>query len=271
MNWFIYNKMLVPIKAPHIEPYLDNIHKILASSKAILARYTTNFDCGYQTQWWYVIKDDKMDLAKVKSKYRGEILKGINGTSVIIIDKNNYYDEMFGIFKDVMRERSQHSKKDLSLIFSESLNQYDKIIDVWGVFINGCDKLVAYAIIDNYEDYVNYREFFFNKAFHKYHISNALVYFLNRYYLNEKQKKYVCDGERSINHPTNIQDYLIRTFGFRKAYCELKIIYRNKFIQFTVNTLYFFKPIIYKLKNFSILNRNLFSLIKQEEIQRSFK
>lgn len=262
--------MLIPDKAPHEEIDLTGVEEKLKKSNALMARYTANFDCGYETQWWYVIKDDKMDLTQIKSKYRREVISGINNTNVKIINKEIYYNEMFELFSIVMGQRPQHKGKDMEVIFNNSLIQSNKNIDIWGVFLKESDKLVSYAVIDKYEEYVSFSEFFFNDAYLKYKISNALVYTLSKYYLNDESKRYVCDGERSINHPTNIQSYLIRTFGFRKAYCELRVIYRNRFIHLIVRVLYLFKSLIFKFKDMSVFSRNLYSLLKQEEIQRSF-
>lgn len=37
------------------------------------ARWTDNFDCGYETEWWYCIKDEPFDISKINSKKRYEI------------------------------------------------------------------------------------------------------------------------------------------------------------------------------------------------------
>ena len=39
----------------------------------LLARWTEDFDCGYETEWWYVIKDTPLDLSKLKKKRRYDI------------------------------------------------------------------------------------------------------------------------------------------------------------------------------------------------------
>ncbi len=90
---------------------------------------------------------------------------------------------------------------------------------------------------------------------------------MNKYYLNEKNFLYVSDGARSLSHQTNIQDFLIRKFRFRKAYCRLHIVYR-KDIEFLVNVLYPLKNIIYKSNN-KILQK-IGVLLKHEEIRRSY-
>jgi hypothetical protein len=270
MSWYVYNRMLIPDTAPHIEPDVTGLDEKLKRSSAILMRYTSNFDCGYETQWWYLIKDDMMEMSKLTTNIRNQVRKGLKNSTVRKINPDVYYHKLYEIFKSTMVKRPQHKHKDLENIFMNSITQSRGQLEIWGVFFNESDTLIAYAIAEVFESYVNYREAFFNKEYHKFNISNALFYSMNFYYLNELKMTYVYDGERSINHPTEIQDYLIRTFGFRKAYCRLNISYKNFFVSFIIYFLYPFRNIFLKLGNSLIAFRNLYSLLKQEEIRKSF-
>ena len=62
---------------------------------------------------------------------------------------------------------------------------------------------------------------------------------MNKYYLNENNFKYVNNGTRSISHQTNIHDFLIDKFKFRKAYCKMEIEYAP-FFKILINSLSFF-------------------------------
>ena len=58
-GWKYYNHAMIPATAPHKEvdttPVKDgSIFEI--KEKPILARWTSDWDCGYETNWWYVIK-----------------------------------------------------------------------------------------------------------------------------------------------------------------------------------------------------------------------
>ena len=101
----------------------------------------------------------------------------------------------------------------------------------------------------------------------KLYPSYALFYTMNQYYLDEKRFDYVNDGARSISHETNIQEFLIKKFKFRKAYCNLNIIYSPK-IKFILSIIYPFKSIISLLKFGPFVKINI--LINQEEIRRSY-
>jgi hypothetical protein len=90
---------------------------------------------------------------------------------------------------------------------------------------------------------------------------------MNKYYLDEKEFDYVNDGARNISHETNIQEFLIKKFKFRKAYCKLNIIYNSR-IGFLVKSLYPFRSPL-KLLNFGpFIKLNI--LLNQEKIRRSY-
>ena len=82
--------------------------------------------------------------------------------------------------------------------------------------------------------------------------------------LNFDGKWYINDGARSIRHETNFQEYLIKYFGFRKAYCNLKIKYRRPY-GWLVNLIYPFRNYISgKSKIGSLVS----GILKMEQIVR---
>ena len=91
---------------------------------------------------------------------------------------------------------------------------------------------------------------------------------MNQHYLNERKFRYVNDGARSISHETNIQEFLIKKFKFRRAYCKLHIIYSPK-IRLVLSIIYPFRSIISLLKFGPFVKINI--LIYQEKIRRSYE
>lgn len=80
-GWRYYNHAAVPMCAPHENPDLTSIkdgsiYKWRVSGGPLLARWTSDWDCGHKTNWWYVIKDTPFDISTLKSKRRYEISKG---------------------------------------------------------------------------------------------------------------------------------------------------------------------------------------------------
>ena len=50
-------------------------------------------------------------------------------------------------------------------------------------------------------------------------------------------KHYVYNNERNIVHETNFPEFLIKYFGFRKAYCHLHMVY-NPIVSIYIYILY---------------------------------
>lgn len=63
----------------------------------MLVRWTTEFDCGYETNWWYVIKDTPFDINTLKSKRRYIINKGNRYFDVCRIDSRVYKEELYNV------------------------------------------------------------------------------------------------------------------------------------------------------------------------------
>jgi hypothetical protein len=73
-NWRKYNGVLIPDQPPHIE--IDDsdslIKKKISANNAFFARWTSNFDCNKETNFWYVICDIPLEfkdysLKRIKS------------------------------------------------------------------------------------------------------------------------------------------------------------------------------------------------------------
>lgn len=100
-EWKYYNHAMIPTVAPHekidVEP-LNNKQFWRKNKKALFARWTSEFDCGYQTNWWYVIKDNAFELSALKSNYRYKINKGIKNFDVQVISPQEYVDELYEVF-----------------------------------------------------------------------------------------------------------------------------------------------------------------------------
>lgn len=80
---------------------------------------------------------------------------------------------------------------------------------------------------------------------------------------------YLVDGERNINHQTGFQEYLIKYFGFRKAYCKLNIAYRP-WVGLFIKIMYPFSSTLQKFDSLKYIHM-LNALLKMERIARSFR
>ena len=81
----------------------------------------------------------------------------------------------------------------------------------------------------------------------------GLYFERDKYYLEEQNLEFVISGSRTITKHSNIQDFLIEKFGFRKAFCRLYLKYKWWF-GIIVKILYPFRRFIKIAKVQSILN-----------------
>lgn len=267
-EWKYYNHALIPTTPPHETPATSDISKLLKKEKrALLARWTEDFDCGYETDWWYVIKDTPFDLSVLKAKRRYEINKGIKNFEVKVIDPGEHKPEIFEIFK---KAYEQYPEKYRPKVERESL--FAAIDDwsfaaVYGAFHRDSGKLVGVAGLNRKECYVNYAIHKVIPEYESLAVNAAIVYEI----CSDHQELfasggYLCDGARNILHETGFQDYLEKYFGFRKAYCKLRIRYKG-IVWAAVKLLYPVRRILYKRDNVSAVHK-INGIMKMEEIVR---
>lgn len=99
-EWEYYNKALISTVEPHrkIEVSIDREFWKCTEGYPILARWTSDYDCKSVTNWWYVIKDDSLQIDKVKARYRYRIVKGSKRFETRIIDPMEYINELFEVY-----------------------------------------------------------------------------------------------------------------------------------------------------------------------------
>lgn len=235
----------------------------------MLARWTTEFDCGYETNWWYLIKDQPFDLSAIKSKYRYIIKKGIKNFDVRVIDPQECVDELYEVFIDAFD--SWPKKYRPHFTYSNAKNLAKKLSEdpskiCYGAFYRETEELCGFTQSHTHESYVEFQVQRVKPAYEKYQINAALVYCL----LENNQSKlakgnfYIVDGERSISHETNFQDYLEKYFGFRKAYCKLHIAY-NPRIGWIIKILFPFRNVLRRFDGIGLVHQ-LNSVLKMEEL-----
>ena len=148
-------------------------------------------------------------------------------------------------------------------LFCENL--CDDKMEYWAAFFKENNKIVGYACNVVHDDCIDFSVMKLNPEYLNYEISAAIVYTIVNEYA--RRYKFISDGQRSIRHKTNIQDYLEENFGFRKAYCKLNMIYSKK-MKFAVRILFPFRKIIDMISRNNITLNNIVSVLKMEEIRR---
>ena len=79
------------------------------------ARWADNFDCGFDTGWWYCIKDEPFDISKINSKKRCEINKAKKNFDVHVIDPTEYVDEIAEVQKNAWKNYPEAYRPDINI------------------------------------------------------------------------------------------------------------------------------------------------------------
>ena len=269
-GWKYYNHAAIPTTAPHEEPDLQPIEDGAIwqmSGAPLLARWTTEFDCGYETNWWYVIKDTLFDINALKAKRRWVINKGAKIFDVHIIKPMDYKEELYNVqvaafsaYPKKYRPKVEKNK------FMASIDRLESKV-VLGAFYRETNQLVGYSYLTQEAQCVYLNVLKSMPEYEKYQINAALVNgILQVFDPLLKNGGYICDGEKSILHETAFRDYLEKYFGFRKAYCKLHIIYNPK-LKWLIRLIYPIRRVLLGFDGFGLIHA-LNSVLKMEEIVR---
>lgn len=271
MEWKYYNHAMIPNSPPHAEVDTTEIKDgtfFLGENRPLLARWTTDFDCGNETDWWYVIKDTPFDISSLKAKRRYEINKGNKFFDVKVIEPCDFKEELFSVqIAAFATYPKKYRPKDDKASFFTSIESWNQYI-VFGIFYRLTNELAGYALLSKPCDcYVGLNVLKTNPEYEKLAVNAALVAGILQYFNGFlKEGGYICDGARSINHETKFQDYLEKYFGFRKAYCYLHIMY-NPRIKWAVYLLYPLRRILHRLDGIGLVHQ-VNSVLYMEEICR---
>lgn len=267
-SWKYYYGAIVPDCVPHKEPNLELIEtKALWKKwkKALFIRYTTNFDCGYETNWWYTIKDSPFDASLLKAKRRYEITKGNKFFTVKRIHPVDYIEELTDVQIGAMKGYSGNRIVERES-FAKEVASWSTLchLRMYGAFFNETNRLCGYALVFEQENVLQLSSLKTDVEYEKYAVNAAIV---NKILQDSREElengKYICDGSRNINHDTQFQGYLEKYFGFRRAYCKLNIKYKLG-VGFVVKLLYPFRKALQKLDRFSFVHK-INAVLKTEE------
>lgn len=231
-QWRYYNHAVMPNNAPHEEVDVREIEdKSIWNKypKAIMATWTSDFDCGYDTGWWATIKDgDSFLVDSLSYKSRKSIRISNRNCYVKKIDPAEYAEALAEVYMSAVKKYKvfKQSKKKEDLIRGYQ-NPKDRVY--WGGFERESDKLIGYLTTVEHEDYAEVPAAKYATEYLKLGVSGALHAAILDYYINEQGKKYVLAGFRNIQHVTNVQDYLIRHFDFRNAFVKLHVEINPKY------------------------------------------
>lgn len=270
-GWRYYNHAALPSTPPHqpvdLAPVQSGEIWTIDGGKPLLVRWTTDFDCGEETSWWYVIKDTPFDPAAQKAKRRYEINKGKRHFDVRPISAVDYVDEICRI--QVAAYACYPAKYRPSVNrerLAEELAGW-RFYRVYGAFSRDDGRLCGYSVLNRNGDYIS---MVMQKALPESEglaINAAIVAtILEDHEELLRTGGYLCDGARNVQHETHFQDYLEKYFGFRKAYCHLHLRYHPR-IAVLVRLLFPFRSILRRMDGQRLIHR-INGVLRMEELRR---
>lgn len=267
IHWELYRNTLMPAGPPHREISLseEDCHELFHRTNAWLIRWPSQWDKNEISAFWYVIKDNYTGFGEFSRNTRSKVRRGLKNNLVRQIGKNELTKQGFSVYKKAF-SRYHNSFRPLDRDkFLQRLDELDSDqYDFWGVYQN--NDLVAYAEIRKIEDVINTSVLKFHPFYLKDYSGYALLYTLIEHYLGKRGIRYMTNGARSISHDTNVHNFLIEHFHFRRAYCKLNVCYRS-ILHHAVQLAYPFRSFTGKLplKPFG----KFYTLLAQEYIKRN--
>ncbi len=238
--------------------------KFLLERKGLMIRNTYDFDTKEKTSFWFIIKDKLEDISELPFSTRRNIRRSLRFYDIKKISLKEFSEVAFPVI--IAAQKSYNIKCHIinENEFDDMIEQYkteaDK--DFWIVENKENKEIVAVAVNRikkescEYDDMKCKPEALKDRSYPYY----GLIHTMNQYYLEEKKLKYVSDGSRTITEHSNIQEFLIHNFKFRKAYCKLKIYYKW-WLSVVIKVLFPFRNII--------PFRNIRAILRMEEYSRN--
>lgn len=252
----------------------ENKEKLLTKKESIdllkkgglFVRNIYDFDVKEETSFWFVIKDKLEDISNLPFSARRNIRRALQFYNIRKVSLKEFSEIGFPIITSAQQSYKVRCHIIDKKEFYDMIEKYEQDNDkeFWVVEKKEDKKAVAIAINRIKEDSCEYDdmkcmpEALKDRTYPYY----GLIYTMNQYYLGERKFKYVSDGSRTVTEHSSIQEFLMHNFGFRKAYCKVKIFYKW-WLDVVVKLLFPFRNII--------PFRNVKAILRMEEYSRSFK
>lgn len=272
-GWEYYKRALLPTTPPDepVDTTLIESGEIWKGTDAFFARWTSDFDCGYETPWWYVIKTEPFDIGTLNAKKRYKVNRGSRYFDVRQIKPEEYLEEIYRVQVEAYKDYPEKYRPtvDKEKLFRTIQTEWTSTeIMVFGAFHRESGDLDGYiqlsvtgkCIYSNAQKAVPAQE--------KYQINYALLAgVLDTLRPMLESGYYISVGSRNIQHETAFQDFVEDIFGFRKAYCKLHIAYHPK-LRWMIPALYRMRGILKKLDHVGLVHKINGVLVMEEFLRQ---
>lgn len=271
--WFEYNSFVMPAYLPHAMPRIsgESARNARSASGKAFARWTDGYGLLSSGEWWHVVCEGKYDVKDCSSNTRSKINRGKKKLYARVLTVSEVLDHGYevckravGRFRDDEFLPEEHRFK-ISVLAAEA---YQDVREYCGVFCG--DSLVGFSENITQDGAVFWETIWYDPDYLGRYSSYVLTDFMLDHYLNRECVSYVSDGSRSLYHSTNVQEFFIEKFSFKKRFVRLNITY-SKRLMLAVNCLFALRGMIPSTTGVRAprLFKRVRGIIKQEEIRRA--
>ncbi|MBN1879721.1 hypothetical protein JW823_06390 [bacterium] len=203
---------------------------LLKKLGGLWVQWTDGFDASpHDSRWHAIVCDHYTEVDDVDSaNARKNIRKGLRHCEVRRIEACDIANEGYDVFIAAIQTYERYPELPSRDEFEQRVmtdEPFPELRHQWGVFHDG--KMIAFAqnlVYDRTE--VNYALGKLHPEYLKCYPGYALFQTMNEFYLKDNGFQYINAGFKAISHETDIQDFLIRLFGFYRKPMGLHIHYR---------------------------------------------
>lgn len=267
VNWRDNQSGILPLSPPSMLKEIDQstAKNILKNHKALFLRWESDFDKADGSPWWHIIKDAPDTLESLPKKTRYMIKRASKIYEAQPLDLQDILEHGYSVYASAYQRYDTHEPILDDKEFCRAVKKMPEQTEWWGIFEKDSHRLVAFS-----ENYTENKTCFYvtmwlePDAMRKF-AGYLLFHQMENHYLEERGFNYISDGARSLSHDTNIHDFLIRKFNFRKAHAHLHVIH-TPWLGAAVATAYPFRNWIARISFDPFQKATI--LLRQEEIRR---
>ncbi len=226
-DWRLHHGALIPLNMPHKISRLSywGSLKLIIRYRVPFVRWDENYDELCASEWWHVIKDSFEDIDGLSANTRSKINRGRKKYTTSIVQRSYIISHGYYVYRSAYSRYSTFEKLIDLNCFKTAVSELPAETEFWAVHDNETGHMVAFSENIVRDNSCFYNTIWFDPRALKSYSSYLLIHEMNKYYLNVCGLAYVSDGSRSINHQSNIHQFLEQKFGFRKAFSRLRIAY----------------------------------------------
>lgn len=226
-SWRRLHGALVRMDMPHVPLVLSasSMYRLLLRGRALFVRWEDDFDLEVESEWWHVLKDVPEELGKLSSNTRSKVRRGLKCFVAQPERREVIAAEGYGVYRAAFNRYKTFEEILSAADFQAAVEMLPTETEFWSVRVPDSGRIVAFSENLVLDGACFYNTIWFEPESLKKYSGYVLFHEMNKHYLNDRALSYVSDGARNISHQTNIHDFLMQKFHFRRAYSRLRVLY----------------------------------------------